>query len=165
MPGQEEHAGNLLIDPALRSKVRFAQANLTTALPRLGQFDVVFLRNVMIYFNQATKAQVIARVVACLKPGAYLCIGHSEHLGDVRTGLNALAPSVHQKAIRLGICSKVKRNAAAPSFRRRGPRDACKRDLRTAVEHGELGRIPRLFHQIASDRRVVAHGPGLIVAP
>jgi len=98
--GQQEHAGSLLIDPALRSKVRFAQANLTTALPRLGQFDVVFLRNVMIYFNQATKAQVIARVIACLKPGGHLCIGHSEHLGDVQSGLKALAPSVYQKPIR-----------------------------------------------------------------
>jgi chemotaxis protein methyltransferase CheR len=95
--GQGEHAGSLLIDPGLRGKVRFAQANLTSVLPRLGQFDMVFLRNVMIYFNHATKAQVVARVVACLKPGGYLCIGHSENLGDLQTGLNQLAPSIYQK--------------------------------------------------------------------
>lgn len=88
--------GSLLIERNLRSKVRFAQVNLNTALPELGQFDVIFLRNVMIYFNDDTKRQVVARVLSLLKPGGYFCVGHSESLNDITNAVRSLAPSIYR---------------------------------------------------------------------
>ena len=97
--GTNQYQGYLLIDRELRSKVSFHHANLNMTLPDFGQFDIVFLRNVMIYFNQETKRQVVARVVATIKPGGYFFIGHSESLHDIFNGLQMVAPSIYQKAI------------------------------------------------------------------
>ncbi len=95
--GIDAQQGTLLVDRALRSRVSFMQVNLNTDLPRLASFDMIFLRNVMIYFNGDTKRQVIARIVSVLKPGGHLCIGHSESLNDISTALVPLAPSVYRK--------------------------------------------------------------------
>ena len=95
--GIDDQQGTLLVDRALRSRVSFAQINLNTDLPRLAPFDMVFLRNVMIYFNGETKRQVVARIVSTLKPGGHLCIGHSESLNDINPGLLTVAPSIYRK--------------------------------------------------------------------
>ncbi len=97
--GQGEYDGHLLVDRALRSKVSFRQVNLNTALPELGQFDMVFLRNVMIYFNNDTKREVVARVISTIKPGGYFCIGHSESLNDISSAVQMVAPSIYQKPV------------------------------------------------------------------
>jgi chemotaxis protein methyltransferase CheR len=89
--------GTLLVERALRQRVSFSHVNLNVALPRLGSFDVIFLRNVMIYFSGDTKRQVIARVTGALKPSGYLVIGHSESLHDLGTSLQQMAPSVYRK--------------------------------------------------------------------
>ncbi|GAB4212653.1 MAG: chemotaxis protein CheR [Rhodoferax sp.] len=95
--GTGEYDGFLLIDRSLRSRVSFRQVNLNTALPELGLFDVIFLRNVMIYFNQDTKRQVVARVLGALKPDGFFCIGHSESLNDITTAVTMVAPSIYRK--------------------------------------------------------------------
>jgi chemotaxis protein methyltransferase CheR len=97
LKGMGEEEGTLLIDRQLRSRVTFTQVNLNTELPRLGTFDVIFLRNVMIYFSGDTKRQVVARVLALLKPGGYFCIGHSETLNDISTAVQQVAPSIYRK--------------------------------------------------------------------
>lgn len=89
--------GTLLVARELRDRLRFQQINLNTTLPQLGHFDVIFLRNVMIYFSLETKREVIPRLVAALKPGGLLLIGHSESLNDVSDELRLLAPSVYRK--------------------------------------------------------------------
>jgi chemotaxis protein methyltransferase CheR len=63
----------------------------------VGQFDIIFLRNVMIYFSTETKREVVARVISALKPGGYFCIGHSESLNDVSQALTVVAPSIYRK--------------------------------------------------------------------
>lgn len=95
--GIDEQQGTLLVERALRSRVQFMQVNLNTALPRLAAFDVIFLRNVMIYFNGETKRQVVARILEQLKPGGFFCIGHSESLNDITTALHPVAPSIYRK--------------------------------------------------------------------
>ena len=97
LKGHDQYDGSLLIDRSLRSRVSFRQVNLNTSLPQLGQFDIVFLRNVMIYFNDETKRQVVARVLSALKPGGFFCIGHSESLNDLSTAVRPLAPSIYSK--------------------------------------------------------------------
>ena len=97
LKGHSEQSGTLLIDRALRSRVSFAQVNLNTELPRLGKFDLIFLRNVMIYFNGDTKRAVVERVLAPLKSGGHFFIGHSESLSEISSAVQQLAPSVYRK--------------------------------------------------------------------
>jgi chemotaxis protein methyltransferase CheR len=97
LKGRDAQAGTLLVQRALRTKVRFLQVNLNAPLPHLGMFDVIFLRNVLIYFNTETKRKVVGRVLNLLKPGGYLFIGHSESLIDVTEAVELLAPAIYRK--------------------------------------------------------------------
>ncbi len=97
LKGAGQQQGTLLVERALRQRVRFEQINLNAALPELGRFDMVFLRNVMIYFSGDTKRAVVERIAATLKPDGCLCIGHSETLNDISDVLAALAPSVYRR--------------------------------------------------------------------
>lgn len=94
--GTGSAAGTLLVDRVLRERVSFRQLNLNAELPELGAFDVIFLRNVLIYFALETKRQVVRRVASRLKPGGLLLIGHAETLGDVPHTLRNDAPSVYR---------------------------------------------------------------------
>jgi len=95
--GEGPYDGYFLVQRSLRSKVSFRQVNLNAALPELGQFDVVFLRNVMIYFNNDTKRDVVARVIATIKPGGYFCVGHSESLNEITDAVTMVAPAIYRK--------------------------------------------------------------------
>lgn len=95
--GIGDQEGTLLVEPALRQRVQFRQINLNGSLPHLGQFDCIFLRNVMIYFNLETKRRVVERVLSLLKPGGHFLIGHSETLHDITSAVVPLAPSVYRK--------------------------------------------------------------------
>jgi chemotaxis protein methyltransferase CheR len=98
LKGIREQAGTLLVERALRQRVQFRHVNLNTDLPAdLGTYDVVFLRNVMIYFNGDTKREVVARVISRLKPGGTFFIGHSESLHEINDTLRTVMPSVYRK--------------------------------------------------------------------
>ena len=98
LKGQGSEAGTLLIERPLRQRVQFQHVNLNEPLPKIGTFDVIFLRNVMIYFNLETKRQVVARLLNQLRPGGYFLIGHSETLNDINDTLETVAPSIYRKA-------------------------------------------------------------------
>lgn len=97
LKGKGEQEGTLLVERSLRARVRFLQVNLNATLPQLGAFDFVFLRNVLIYFNAETKRRVVQRVLATLKPGGWLLIGHTESLHGIVDELPSVAPSIHRK--------------------------------------------------------------------
>jgi chemotaxis protein methyltransferase CheR len=97
LKGMDNQQGTLLVAPELRKRVQFIQINLNESLPQLGMFDMIFLRNVMIYFSGDTKRLVVARVLSRLKPGGYFCIGHSETLNDISDAVRAVAPSIYHK--------------------------------------------------------------------
>jgi chemotaxis protein methyltransferase CheR len=97
LKGTGNQEGTFLIDRSLRSRVQFAQINLNERLPNVGEFDVIFLRNVMIYFDQETKRQVVARILAQLKPGGYFFVSHSESLNGVSDALTLISPSTYRK--------------------------------------------------------------------
>ena len=94
--GTGGQAGRFLIHRDLRARVRFEQVNLNAALPRLGGFDAIFLRNVMIYFDPPTKRRVVERLLTHLKPGGFLIVGHTESLNGVSDALRAVQPSVYR---------------------------------------------------------------------
>lgn len=95
--GIGNQAGSFIITPELRRRVRFARVNLNTALPEIGQFDIILLRNVLIYFQPEVKRRVIERVLERLRPGGWLLVGHSESFGDAAPGLINVVPSVYRK--------------------------------------------------------------------
>ncbi|CAD5369054.1 Chemotaxis protein methyltransferase [Rubrivivax sp. A210] len=97
LKGEGDYAGRLLIVPELRRRVRFGQLNLNEALPEIGSFDFVLLRNVMIYFNDDTKRSVVQRVSSVLKPGGHFCVGHSETLNNLGHRLEQVAPSIYRR--------------------------------------------------------------------
>ncbi|NTV09902.1 MAG: protein-glutamate O-methyltransferase [Zoogloea sp.] len=97
LKGVRSQEGTLLIDSGLRRQVSFMQVNLNEHLPRVGPFDVIFLRNVMIYFDTETKRKVVNALAERLRPGGYLFIGHSESLFGVTDVLKAVQPTIYRK--------------------------------------------------------------------
>ncbi|MDE0855395.1 MAG: chemotaxis protein-glutamate O-methyltransferase, partial [Nevskia sp.] len=95
--GVDDQQGTLLVSRELRSRVQFLKLNLNAALPAIGPFDLVFLRNVMIYFDAATKRQVVERVLGQLRPGGHLFVGHAESLHGVSQSVQMVAPSIYRK--------------------------------------------------------------------
>ncbi|MGE0383790.1 MAG: protein-glutamate O-methyltransferase CheR [Gammaproteobacteria bacterium] len=89
--------GTFMVDEPLRKRVRIVPINLNATLPGIGEFDVVFLRNVMIYFDSQTKRAVVSRILARLRPGGHLFVSHSESLHGIDDTLLALRPSVYRK--------------------------------------------------------------------
>ena len=94
LKGSGSQEGTFLIQKTLRDKIQFKQINLINALPDIGKFDVIFLRNVMIYFDNDTRTQVVNKIVDLLKPGGYLFVSHSESLVGINTQLKIVQPSV-----------------------------------------------------------------------
>ncbi len=89
--------GSFTVAPELQRRVRFAEINLNASLPAGDMFDLVLLRNVLIYFQPDTKRRVIERIVERLRPGGWLMVGHSESLGLLADGLQPIAPSVYRR--------------------------------------------------------------------
>lgn len=98
LKGVKENDGSFIIMPELRSHTRFLQINLNNRLPALGKFHVIFLRNVMIYFDNDTKRKVVERLVQQLHPGGHLIIGHSESLNGITDCVRSVRPTVYQAA-------------------------------------------------------------------
>lgn len=97
LKGIGRQTGTLLVDKPLRDRVQFLQVNLNDHLPRLGEFDVIFLRNVLIYFDVPTKQRVIGRLVPLLRSGGYFIVSHSESLNGVTDALTLVSPSIYRK--------------------------------------------------------------------
>lgn len=98
LKGIGDQAGTFLVDPKLKSRIRFLSVNLNASLPQVGTFDVIFLRNVMIYFNTDTKRQVVERLLSVLKPGGYFIVSHSESLHGITERLKMVRSSIYRKA-------------------------------------------------------------------
>lgn len=83
---------------ALRAPLSFARLNLAhVPYPMKGSFDVIFCRNVMIYFDVAGRQKFIHEAERLLAPEGYLFVGTSESLSGIRSGLKPAQPSVHRK--------------------------------------------------------------------
>lgn len=83
--------------PALKQHIHFTHQNLFAPYPWHEPFDVVFLRNVMIYFDRETQVDLVNRILPLIRPGGYLITGQSESLGHQMKSLKIIRPSIHQK--------------------------------------------------------------------
>ena len=82
----------------VRELIQFARFNLMTPqFPFRNPFDVIFCRNVMIYFDAATQQGLVQRYTRALRPGGFLLIGHSESLNSISHKLAYVAPTVYRK--------------------------------------------------------------------
>ena len=96
LEGYDENEGLYRIDATLRKRVTFDQVNLMEPLPPLEPFDMVFLRNVLIYFDNPGKRKIVESVARKLKPGGLLFIGHSETLSGITDVVKPLVPTVYR---------------------------------------------------------------------
>lgn len=95
--GTGDYHGFVAIAPEIKKHVTFEHYNLVESPPRKEIFDVIFCRNVLIYFSQETKILVLERLCKHLKTGSYLMTGHSESLHGMLPQLLAVKPSVYLK--------------------------------------------------------------------
>jgi chemotaxis protein methyltransferase CheR len=82
---------------ALKAMIRFARLNLMRSWPMKGPFDMIWCRNVMIYFDTPTRENLVQRFSALLAPGGYLFVGHSEGLNSLEHDLKYVQPAVYRK--------------------------------------------------------------------
>jgi len=90
--------GMVRIIPALRAKISWARLNLMDERYAAGRdMDVIFCRNVLIYFDKATQAKVLARLCDHLRPGGYLILGHSETAAGVNLPVTPVLNTIFRK--------------------------------------------------------------------
>ncbi|MFO1193359.1 MAG: CheR family methyltransferase [Rhodoferax sp.] len=95
--GEGPAEGQSMVKDKLRERVQFGQLNLCRPFEGLGPFDVVFLRNVLIYFDAATKSEVVDRVLATLRPGGLFFLGTAEGRVPCKTPLQPVQPGAFRK--------------------------------------------------------------------
>ena len=95
--GKGDQAGMVRVRQELRQLITFKQLNLLgDAWPLKGPFDVIFCRNVMIYFDKATQRKILSRFVPLMKPDALLFAGHSENFLYVSESLKLRGKTVYE---------------------------------------------------------------------
>lgn len=97
LPSGAERRSRYRVTAEVRALVRIAWMNLMDPWPMRGPFDVIFCRNVMIYFDRATRERLVQRFSAHLSPGGYLMVGHSESLSGLRHDLHYIQAAVYRK--------------------------------------------------------------------
>ena len=95
--GVGRSAGFVKAKPAIRNLVTFRRFNLMDQFPWQEEFDIIFCRNVMIYFNKETQDELVRKFYQSLTPGGFLFIGHSESLGNTKSKFKQAATTVYQK--------------------------------------------------------------------
>jgi chemotaxis protein methyltransferase CheR len=97
MRGKGSNAGLARVKPELQKHMEFQTVNLIQELPFREPFDVVFCRNVMIYFDAATQRQVLERIHRVMKPGGMLFVGHAENFSDARSLFALRGKTVYER--------------------------------------------------------------------
>jgi chemotaxis protein methyltransferase CheR len=97
--GQGESAALMKVDAKLQKHVRFARLNLhADHYPISGEFDLIFCRNVLIYFDQSSKEKVVAGLLRHLSPAGLLFVGHAENLNGMAHDLKSIVPTIYTRA-------------------------------------------------------------------
>ncbi len=88
---------NYEISEKLKSIVVFRRLNLKDPYPFKGPFDVIFCRNVMIYFDKPTQQEIVSKISSYLDSGGYFMVGHSESLAGLKHDLIYIKPAIYKK--------------------------------------------------------------------
>ena len=92
-----QNSSSYRVADEVRNMVRLAWLNLLEKWPMKGPFNVIFCRNVMIYFDRPTQQKLINRFWDLLEPGGYLFVGHSEGLSAVKHKFRYMRPATYRK--------------------------------------------------------------------
>lgn len=98
--GQGEYEGSFLVKRELREQTRFFCHNLLDRTANLGMFDVIFLRNVLIYFTLEKRRIILGNAISRLRPGGYLYLGNSESMEEVLAGMEPIGNSIYRRVPR-----------------------------------------------------------------
>jgi chemotaxis protein methyltransferase CheR len=91
------NAGQAIVQPDIARFVTFRTLNLQQNWPMSGPFDMIFCRNVMIYFDQPTRERLVARFAGLLVPNGYLCLGHSESIHAGTAPFQLVGKTIYRK--------------------------------------------------------------------
>lgn len=95
--GVGANEGQALVNPDIARLVSFRTLNLMHSWPMTGPFDVIFCRNVMIYFDQPTREKLVSRFASLLAPDGYLCLGHSESIHAGTAPFRLVGKTIYRK--------------------------------------------------------------------
>lgn len=98
--GVGPYEGDVRVDAELRQAVNFFTLNLHEDFPDIGKFDLIFLRNVLIYFESENKIKILDRIADCLLPKGILFVGHSESLHGLSTRFTPIKPAIYRLSSR-----------------------------------------------------------------
>jgi len=94
--GTADFEGYMRVKPELRSRLHFFAFNLLDDMSNLGKFDLIFIRNVMIYFDDKTRQKIISGLQQCLTKNGYLFISHSETLHGLEHSFKLIKPAIYR---------------------------------------------------------------------
>jgi chemotaxis protein methyltransferase CheR len=96
--GLGDNESKVRVDKQLQKLITFKQLNLLHDWPMKGPFDIIFCRNVIIYFDKETQQKLFARYYEMLAPGGLLILGHSENLGQYQDHFESVGRTIFRKA-------------------------------------------------------------------
>ncbi|HKN16290.1 MAG TPA: CheR family methyltransferase, partial [Candidatus Sulfotelmatobacter sp.] len=97
--GMDERKGEMKVKIEIQRMVEFRKLNLDQQLDLAeGPFDAIFCRNVLIYFDAASKQRVVTNLVRNLVPNGLLFVGHAENLTSMASQLQSIEPTIYMKA-------------------------------------------------------------------
>jgi chemotaxis protein methyltransferase CheR len=97
LKGTGDYAGFMQISRPIREQVSFVEHNLLNVPTGFGKFDVVFMRNVLIYFDNEMKQKIVANALEALPSGGWFYTSHSESLSGLTLPLQQVSPSIYRK--------------------------------------------------------------------
>jgi chemotaxis protein methyltransferase CheR len=95
--GVGRSSGKVKIKKTVRDMVKFQHFNLMHEFPWRNEMDVIFCRNVMIYFDRETQQRLVQKFYNCLRPGGYLFIGHSESIASIKHDFKQVEATTYRK--------------------------------------------------------------------
>ncbi len=98
LKGLETYEGYLLVDDVIKRRVHLQSHNLMEPVQSSKKYDLIFLRNVLIYFDAEGKKKIIQHLIKALQPEGYLFVGHSESLNGITEQLIPVKPAVYRLA-------------------------------------------------------------------
>ncbi|HID81293.1 MAG TPA: protein-glutamate O-methyltransferase CheR [Chromatiales bacterium] len=97
LKGKGDNAGSVRVNKELCDMITFRQLNLMNAWPMQGKFDIIFCRNVVIYFDKPTQAVLFDRFANQIQDNSHLFIGHSENLNKVTDRFSLIGKTIYRK--------------------------------------------------------------------
>lgn len=98
LKGFADQSGKIKAGPAIRSLIQFFRLNLNApTYPLVGKFDLIFCRNVLIYFDMRSRERVVRRLLNFLSPDGYFFLGHAESLHSMSDCLRTVVPTIYSR--------------------------------------------------------------------